>query len=276
MTSYISLNFGAGEAIRTPDPNLRQALRPNPPEFLFPSYSPLSHYHTRLFVALTRLCRILRIARDFPSRASPLLPRAPPGKPGKQNWNRCRTIEEERIMAKILKRTVDALQPEPDRDVFAWDSELRGFGVRVKPSGVKSYLVQYRNGEGRTRRMVLGQHGALTPEFARDLARKKLSAVAAGEDPSADRHAARAGMTLAEVCDWYLKEAEAGRLLGLNRRPIKASTLHMDRSRIETHIKPLLGSRTVSGLTLRDVEGMQADIAAGKSPPGREGRGGRA
>ena len=53
-------------------------------------------------------------------------------------------------MGKIMKRTVDALQPEPDRDVFKWDTELRGFGVRVKPSGVKSYLVQYRNSEGRT------------------------------------------------------------------------------------------------------------------------------
>lgn len=50
----------------------------------------------------------------------------------------------------------------------------------------------------------------------------------------------------------------------------------MDRSRIDTHIKPLLGSRLVSGLTLRDIEGMQADIAAGKSARGRkEGRGGR-
>jgi len=39
----------------------------------------------------------------------------------------------------------------------------------------------------------------------------------------------------------------------------------MDRSRIETHIKPLLGPRLVSNLTLRDVEAMQADIAAGKS-----------
>ncbi len=146
----------------------------------------------------------------------------------------------------------------------------------MKPSGVKSYLIQYRNAEGRTRRLVLGHHGALTPEIARDLARKKLTAVAAGEDPSQDRHAARAGMTLSEVCDWYLREADAGRLLGRNRRPIKASTLHMDRSRIETHIKPLLGSRTVSGLTLRDVEGMQADIAAGKSARGRRGRGGRA
>jgi integrase len=50
----------------------------------------------------------------------------------------------------------------------------------------------------------------------------------------------------------------------------------MDRSRIETHIKPLLGSRMVSGLTLHDIEGMQADIAAGKSARGRKGRGGRA
>lgn len=179
-------------------------------------------------------------------------------------------------MAKIMKRTVDALRPEAGRDVFAWDTELRGFGVRVKSSGVKTFLIQYRNFEGRTRRLVLGQYGALTPETARDLARKKLTAVAEGEDPSADRHAARAGMTVSEVCDWYLEQAQAGRILGRNRRPIKVSTLHMDRSRIETHIKPLLGSRMVSGLTLSDIEGMQADIAAGKSARGRKGRGGRA
>jgi len=179
-------------------------------------------------------------------------------------------------MAKITKRAVDALQPDKDRDVFAWDGELRGFGVRVKPSGVKTFLIQYRNVEGRTRRLVLGQYGALTPENARDVAREKLAGVAKGEDPSADRHAIRAGMSVSEVCDWYLEEAEAGRILGRNRRPIKASTLKMDRSRIETHIKPLLGARLVSGLTLRDIEGMQADIAAGKSARGRKaGRGGK-
>ncbi len=83
-------------------------------------------------------------------------------------------------------------------------------------------------------------------------------------------------MSISEVCDWYLEQAEACRILGRNRRPIKASTLYMDRSRIETHIKPLLGSRLVSGLTLHDIEGMQADIAAGRSPRRRKkGRGGR-
>ena len=179
-------------------------------------------------------------------------------------------------MAKITKRAVDALHADKDRDVFAWDNELRGFGVRAKPSGVKTFLIQYRNVEGRTRRLVLGQYGTLTPEAARDLAREKLAGVARGEDPSAERHAIRAGMSVSEVCDWYLEEAQAGRILGRNRRPIKASTLKMDRSRIETHIKPLLGARLVSGLTLRDIEGMQADIAAGKSARGRKaGRGGK-
>lgn len=179
-------------------------------------------------------------------------------------------------MGKITKRVVDALQAKPDRDVFAWDAELRGFGVRAKPSGVKTFLIQYRNIEGRTRRLVLGQCGVLTPEIARHLARKKLTAVADGADPAADRQGVRVGMSVKEVCDWYLEQAESGRLLGRNRRPIKASTLKLDRSRIETHIKPLLGPRLVSRLTLGDIEGMQADIAAGKSARGRKkGRGGR-
>ena len=104
-------------------------------------------------------------------------------------------------MGKITKRAVDALQGEPDRDVFAWDTELRGFGVRAKPSGVKTFLIQYRNMEGRTRRLVLGQYGVLTPESARHLARKKLTAVAEAADPAADRQGVRVGMSVKEVCD---------------------------------------------------------------------------
>lgn len=179
-------------------------------------------------------------------------------------------------MAKLTKRIIDALEIDPDRDVFAWDGEMRGFGVRVKPTGTTSFLIQYRNAEGRTRRMVLGQYGVLAPEEARNLARKHLAAAAEGKDPSAARHAIRSGMTVTEVCDWYLDQATSGRLLGRSRKPIKASTLYVDHSRIETHIKPLLGTRLVSGLTVRDIEGMQADIAEGKSARGKKkGRGGK-
>jgi integrase len=176
-------------------------------------------------------------------------------------------------MPKLTKRVVDDTDPVLGRDVFAWDSELRGFGLRVKATGVKSYLVQYRTGDGSTRRLVLGKHGVLTPEQARRIAVQKLAAAAKGEDPSAERHAARAGMTVTEVCDWYLEQAKAGRILGRNRRPIKASTLEMDESRIRTHIKPLIGPIRVRSLSSADIARLQADITAGKTAKARVGRG---
>ncbi|MCQ9156840.1 tyrosine-type recombinase/integrase [Acidomonas methanolica] len=180
-------------------------------------------------------------------------------------------------MARLTKRSVDSLKPKANAEAFIWDGELRGFGVRVKPSGSKTFLIQYRNAENRTRRLVLGAYGVLTVEIARDMARQRLTDVAQGKDPSAERRAVRAGMTVAEVCDWYLEAAEAATILGRNRRPIKASSLQMDRSRIATHIKPLIGPRLVSGLTVGDIETMQADIAKGKSVKAakKKGRGGR-
>jgi len=180
-------------------------------------------------------------------------------------------------MSKLTKRTIDGLKPDANQDVFVWDGELRGFGVRIKPTGVKTYLVQYRNADGRTRRLVLGKHNALPTDQARSLARQKLAAVARGEDPSAQRHAARAGMTVSEVCDWYLKEGRAGRLIGRKRRPIKSRTLKSDESRIVTHIKPLLGAQPVRRLTLADIEKFQASVAAGRTAirAKKKGRGGR-
>jgi Arm DNA-binding domain len=161
-------------------------------------------------------------------------------------------------MPKITKRLVDRLQPDDaGRDVFQWDAgdgALKGFGVRVKPSGVASYFVQYRNQEGRTRRLVLGRVGELTPDEARALAADKLKGVRKGADPSADRHVARTALTVAELCDLYL--ADAG-------ERVKASTLAMDRSRIECHVKPQSrariraapGKRLAAAVWLRAVLG---------------------
>jgi integrase len=175
---------------------------------------------------------------------------------------------------KLTKRTVDALRPEPDREVFAWDNELRGFGVRLRPNGAGSYIIQYRNTEGRSRRLTLGSLHVLTPEQARGLARDRLGAVCKGEDPAEERKALREAPTVAEVCDWYLEQAEAGRLLGRKRKPVAGSTLALDRSRIDAHVKPLIGSRTVRGLSIADLENFQADVAAGKTAKARAGRGG--
>lgn len=176
-------------------------------------------------------------------------------------------------MGKLTIQSVKALDLPDKGQAFLWDTELRGFGVRVIPSGLKTFVLQYRNAEGRGRRLVLGRFGVLTVEQARNKAKIKLGAVANGDDPA--ELGPRDTITVAEVCDWYLAEAETGRILGRRNRPIKPSTLAMDRSRIETHIKPLIGRRQVRALKLADIAGMQAEIAAGKTAkPRGAGRGG--
>src|SRR5262245_6226047 len=61
-------------------------------------------------------------------------------------------------MPRLTKRLVDGLQPGPG-DYFVWDASVPGFGLRIFPSGRKSYLIQYRDTHGRTRRYALGPHG---------------------------------------------------------------------------------------------------------------------
>ena len=59
-------------------------------------------------------------------------------------------------MPKLTKRFVDSVVPTT-RDIVLWDTELPRFGLRVKPSGVMTYVVQYRNSAGRTRKLKLGR-----------------------------------------------------------------------------------------------------------------------
>jgi integrase len=123
--------------------------------------------------------------------------------------------------------------------------------------------------------MVIGRFGVMTADEARRKAKIVLGNIAGGIDPAEQKRKASGSMTVAEICDWYLEEAKAGRILGRRRRPIRPSTLRMDRSRIDAHVKPLLGKRLIKALKLGDIEGAQADIAAGKTSKARAGsRGG--
>ena len=114
----------------------------------------------------------------------------------------------------------------------------------------------------------------LTADEARKVARNKLSSVAQGGDPVAEKRAARTAPTVAEICDWYLEKTESGELLGRRRRLIAKKTLALDRSRIDTHVRPLLGDQKVQSLALADIERFQADVVAGKTAKPRKGRGG--
>jgi integrase len=167
-------------------------------------------------------------------------------------------------MTKITKRAVDAIRPS-GKEAFLWDDETPGFGLRAKLSGAKSFIVQYRNVQGRSRRLTLGRYGVLTVEEARRRARLSLAAVLKGEDPAENKLLQRGALTVADLCREYLGKAEDGLILTKRGDTKRASTLYTDRGRIERHIIPLIGKRTVKDLTSADVRKFVQDIMAGKT-----------
>ena len=163
---------------------------------------------------------------------------------------------------RIGLRQVRALKPGE----IVWDASQPGFGARRQKSDAVSYVLFYRTHEGRQRWYTIGRHGGpWTPETAREEAQRLLGGVASKADPAADKRAKRNAKTVAELCDSYLADARAGRLLTRRKVPKKASTLAIDVGRIERHIKPLLGHRAVAAVTSDDIDTVLHDIAAGKT-----------
>ncbi len=163
---------------------------------------------------------------------------------------------------RIGLREVRALQP----DTLIWDTAVTGFGARRQRGDAVTYFVKYRTKEGRQRWHKIGRHGSpWTPDMARDEAVRVLGSVIAGGDPAAERRAAREAKTVAELCDTYMADAEAGRLLTRRGVAKKARTLAQDCGRIERHIKPLLGGFPVTAITRDDVERFMHDVADGKT-----------
>jgi len=166
-------------------------------------------------------------------------------------------------LAKLTKRMIDALEAR-DKDYFAWDDELPGFGVRVWPSGRKTYVAQYRAGK-QSRRFKIGIHGPLTVEEARKEAKGVLGDVARGDDPQLDRLTRRKALTVKELCDMYFEAADKGLIFGKRGKPKKSSTLYVDRGRATRHIIPLMGNRLVQELTTADAIKMMRDVTTGKT-----------
>ncbi len=98
---------------------------------------------------------------------------------------------------RLTKRTVDAAKTEA-RGYFLWDTDIKGFGLKVTPAGRKSYLLKYRTKAGIARKPTIGVHGTITADLARDIAKNWAAEIAKGRDPSSDRRDARRAVLAAD------------------------------------------------------------------------------
>jgi integrase len=156
-------------------------------------------------------------------------------------------------MPKLTKRFVESEKPPALGYALAWDDDIPGFGLRIHSSGQRSYLVQYRNAQGRSRRMTLGRHGKITADAARKNALRIFAAVRDGKDPLAERRAYIDAPVVSDLLDRYVAEH-------IERRN-RATTQGEFKRIVERHIRPHLGMHKVAAVTRQDVAKLHRSLA---------------
>jgi integrase len=156
---------------------------------------------------------------------------------------------------RITKRLVEALQPNVN-EFTAWDDTVSGFGVRVRPTGAKSYVVVYRAGAGRgapVRRYTIAAVGKTTPECARARAKIILGAVAHGHDPAHQKTAERSRPTVAELASRFMTDHV--------RAKRKSGTAEFYRDILDRIVKPAVGTTKADKLTKLQVGRLHSSLA---------------
>ena len=125
-------------------------------------------------------------------------------------------------------------------------------------------MIQYRNRQGRSRRLTVGNYGRLTPDEA-SRAAAGFSATSKGVLIPSSAHRRANVTTVADLCTEYLAKAGAGLIIGRRGSPKKISTLDIDRGRIARHIIPLLGKKPLKDLTSADVRRFMEAVMTGKT-----------
>ncbi len=151
---------------------------------------------------------------------------------------------------KITKRMVDQIKAD-GADKFYWDDDLPGFGVRVRGSGRKYYVVQYR-ADGRVRRITLGRHGAVSTETARRRAMAAISEAKGGGDPAAARDERRKAVTMKQLGKRFLEEYVPNHC--------KPSTAYEYGRSVKFFIDPRIGRRKVRDIKRSDIAELHHEL----------------
>ena len=158
------------------------------------------------------------------------------------------------MIARLTKRTVDALAPG-DVDAFAWDKELKGFGVKVTPKDRRVFVYQYWTRpplKRARRRATIGTFPTLTVDQAREAANRLAFRVASGEDPAGAARASRLSAKDATV------QAVSEEFLTENAGKLKPRTAGEYERLFKTSIRPVLGKKSIADVSLRDVTSLHS------------------
>ncbi len=158
---------------------------------------------------------------------------------------------------RLTNRTLKSIRAS-DRTFFVWDTETTGFGLKVTPSGHKTYVFQYRlPGRGRSsapKRITIGTTKDVALDKAEKIAVGHLLNVKTGGDPSLVRKRG-AVPTVAGLTDVFLEE-----YLPNKKRPPRESTKGDYASLLKCHVVPRLGSKRVDEVTSTDIERLHASL----------------
>ena len=153
-------------------------------------------------------------------------------------------------MPRLTKRHIDAL-PVREKEYFVWDDQLKGFGARVYPNGGKRYVAQtFRR--GKTIRVQIGRHGALSFDEAKARARMIIADIDEGRNPNKEKEAERLSPTVAELAERFLKEYVP--------HHCKPRTRVEYRHAVERYILPALGSIKVTALGRDEVAALHHEM----------------
>jgi integrase len=168
----------------------------------------------------------------------------------------------------ITNKMAEVVEPS-DKRQFLWDGEIRGFGLRTMPSGLKTWVVKYRaEGGGRTapvRWYTIGNFPLIGAKVARAETKGILAKVRFGEDPMGDLATRRREMLVSQLLDLYEQEGcvvQRGIRKGTSMKPL---TKRYTMARLRNHVLPLLGRKKVTTVKSSDIEALVRAIESGKT-----------